>query len=389
MPGFSVSAKLIVVLAAGAVLLISACDFVKATNPTPEPTYDLQPTVDALVNQRLAKTQQEATVKAEVQRVVAQILAPTPTRVIAPKDMPTLTPTAMPAPTPKVVPTAAPTPTPIPTPTPRPLLVHVDPYGLWKINYPASWDVDSYLETFDVEGQTPSLVDVESVSFYRPSADFSELNAKRVVGYGRPFDLASWSGSQIQASELAIDSFQLFSWEKVTVAENTAYEAVLSNTEFTKIELHLVVAEDAYVIQGVTSLDRWDETKELLRALVYSFRPSAIAPTPIPTPDPTAAPTPTNWIEAYQQQYGTLPPYPEWMSNFFPSYIEATGIISKDDELEFSPTPGYFETLVPSRQRMIIELFEWLGGVSWEDILYRGRRSSLPGGNPLRFTWSR
>ena len=101
--GLTASGKLIVVLALGVVLLLSACDFVKATNATPEPTIDLQSTVEALVNLALAKAQQEATLDAQVQL----ILTPNPTSVAASTPTPTLTPT----------PTSIPTPTPNPTPT--------------------------------------------------------------------------------------------------------------------------------------------------------------------------------------------------------------------------------------------------------------------------------
>ena len=368
---FAIALGITVALLLGIVL--SACDFVKAINATPEPTIDLQSTVEALVNLGLAKVQQEATLEAEVQLVLTP--PPTPTLAPTPTSIPTPTPTPVLASTP--TPTLAPTPTPTLASTPIPLLVHVDPNGLWRINYSAIWEVDSYLVTLEGEGQTPSLIDVETVSFTRPSADFSELSVTRLVGYGRAFDLPSWSGFLLQASASAISPFQVISWENVTVGENPAYEAVVSNAEFTKIELHLVIGADAYWIQGTASRDRWDEIKELLRALVYSFRPSTIAVTPIPSPKPTPTFTPTNWIEAYQQQYGTLPQYPDWLPNFFPSK-QPNGIMAKNDELGALPTLSWWSGLVPSRKRMVIELFEWRGGEPWEDVLHRSRQSSLP-----------
>jgi len=170
---------------------------------------------------------------------------------------------------PTPTPTLAPTPTSIPTPTPIPLLVH-DQNGLWQIRYSPSLEVYSYKVTLEGE-------DVEAVSFTRPSALISDLTVTRLVGYGGEFDLPSWSGFLVQASASNIDPFQVVSWEEVTVGENPAYEAVLSNSEFTKIELHLLIGADAYWITGVTSPDRWDETKELLRAMVYSFQPSTMA----------------------------------------------------------------------------------------------------------------
>ena len=68
-------------------IVLSARDFVKATDATPEPTIDLEPTVEALVNLELAKVQQEATLEAEVGLVLARaptpVLAPTPTSVLS------------------------------------------------------------------------------------------------------------------------------------------------------------------------------------------------------------------------------------------------------------------------------------------------------------------
>lgn len=261
------------------------------------------------------------------------------------------------------------------TPPPGLLLLHVDPNGQWQIYYPAGWEVDTYLETLEFEGQTPSLVDAETLSFTRPSGDFSVLSVTRLVSYGRALDLPYWSAVLLLLSTLAFDPYEVISWENVTVGEKPAYEAVLSNEAFTKIELHLIIGEDAYWIQGMTGQNRWVETEELLRALVYSFQPTTIAGNSIPTPEPAPTFTPTNWVQAYQQQYGSLPQYPDWMSNFFPS--KPNGILSRDDELAFVPTPGYFENLVPSKQRMVIELFEWLGGESWEDLLHKGRQGAF------------
>ena len=51
------------------VFLFSACNLVTASDASPEPIPDLQPTVEALVNQRLAEMQQEATSKAEAEQI--------------------------------------------------------------------------------------------------------------------------------------------------------------------------------------------------------------------------------------------------------------------------------------------------------------------------------
>jgi hypothetical protein len=85
-------------------LVLVACNF--ATPATPAPTPDLQPTIEALVSQRLAEKEREAAIQALVNQQVADILTPEPTP----------TPTATPLPTP----TPEPTMTPVPTPTPRP-----------------------------------------------------------------------------------------------------------------------------------------------------------------------------------------------------------------------------------------------------------------------------
>lgn len=97
--GFSASGNLVVVLALAVVLLLSACDFVNATNAKPEPTIDLQSTVEALVKLELANVQHEATSEAELQSV----LTPTPTQARAPTPILSLktTPTPTLAPTPE------------------------------------------------------------------------------------------------------------------------------------------------------------------------------------------------------------------------------------------------------------------------------------------------
>lgn len=83
------------------VMLLTACSV-----PAPEPTPDLRPTVEALVNQRLAEKEQQALIDVAVQRQLESIRA-TPT--------PTLSPTAT-----RIIPTPVPTGTPTPTPTPTP-----------------------------------------------------------------------------------------------------------------------------------------------------------------------------------------------------------------------------------------------------------------------------
>jgi hypothetical protein len=87
-------------------LLLTACSVA-----TPEPTPDLQPTVEALVNQRLAE--REALVEVAVQKQLEAIRS-------TPTPMPT--PAARPLPTPTPEPTATPVPTLRPTATPRPVI---------------------------------------------------------------------------------------------------------------------------------------------------------------------------------------------------------------------------------------------------------------------------
>jgi hypothetical protein len=83
-------------------LILTACSVAP-----PEPTPDIRPTAEALVNQRLAEKEREALIEVAVQQQLGAIRA-------TPTPLQTSTPTATPLPTPE------PTATPVPTPTPRP-----------------------------------------------------------------------------------------------------------------------------------------------------------------------------------------------------------------------------------------------------------------------------
>ena len=91
-------------------ILLTACSVA-----TPESTPDLQPTVEALVNQRLEEKEREALIEVAVQKQLEAIRATS-------TPQPTPTPTATPLPTPTPEPTATPVPTtrPSSTATPQP-----------------------------------------------------------------------------------------------------------------------------------------------------------------------------------------------------------------------------------------------------------------------------
>ena len=84
------SPYLLLIVSSAALLLLSACDFVAASNPAIEPTPNLQATVEAMVNQRLAEKEPDDLTKPEVARKLTDFLSteatpsanPTPTHLL-------------------------------------------------------------------------------------------------------------------------------------------------------------------------------------------------------------------------------------------------------------------------------------------------------------------
>jgi len=106
----------------GFLFLLSACDFVPASNPVVEPTPNLQATVEAMVNQRLEAIEQKSLFEVAVERQMVVVRAtptPSPTATPQPSPMPEPTPTATPIPTPTMVPTKTASPSPTVTPVPN------------------------------------------------------------------------------------------------------------------------------------------------------------------------------------------------------------------------------------------------------------------------------
>ena len=161
-------------------------------------------------------------------------------------------------------------PVPSPTSTPELLRTFLHPSGLWQIRYLANaevkgpeWDED---HTF------------EGTEFVVPFAgeNFIALGVTRILGQEYP-DSREWSQEILLKVENSSDSYELISWETVTVEGFQAYEAIYLRTggtfDFAHLELHLIAGSDSYRIVGVSDQDAWDDVEELLRTLVHSFRP--------------------------------------------------------------------------------------------------------------------
>ena len=172
------------------------------------------------------------------------------------------------------------TPTPIPalTPTPNPFGVYAHPEGLWRISFPHSWHVVT--DTKDVVRFIPPTAQAQR----HPIQVFvsrGELDAS--VGMD---DVEAFSSRWIEEEKTAdeISDFTVTSWKKVTVAGQSAYEAIFSYSrdDFYSawIQLHLVVGRDAYRVVGWAPLERWHEAESLLQLLVYSFQLPLMAESP-------------------------------------------------------------------------------------------------------------
>ena len=175
----------------------------------------------------------------------------------------------------KSVPTLTPTPTVSAArrPIQQPPGTYVHPLGLWRINYPADWELTS--PTWDADRS------IESVVFTKPiprSFFFARLRVIRHVGYEYA-DSREFSRTVLGILEDISAAYELISWKKISFEGIPAYEVVYFTKQeqqevgFARIDLHLVVGEDAYRVLGVTDQDAWDEAKGLLKELVYSFRP--------------------------------------------------------------------------------------------------------------------
>lgn len=202
-----------------------------------------------------------------------------------PKTLPPATPTQMPLPT-VVSATATPVPTPTPrptqtptiaptqTPTPPVLRTYLHPDGTWQVSYPDIWTIDTSRSTvMDIVSFSSSLMELPRY--------FASFYVDRFAGYGRVYDLTSWSNRVLNAAESTSASLQLTRSEPITVglysAQLVRYDVTFTDgtsiPEKSRIELHLVIGDDAYLVQGSTASENWDEIGELLTELVYSFSP--------------------------------------------------------------------------------------------------------------------
>ncbi len=86
-----------------------------------------------------------------------------------------------------------------------------------------------------------------------------------------------------------------------------------------------------------------------------------------------------NWIEAYKAKWGELPLIPDWLSKLVKGYFPGQKV-SKEMKLNYSPP--YWCSLLPSQQKQVLELVEWLGQDpdDYEELIRRhipGRKSDI------------
>ena len=150
------------------------------------------------------------------------------------------------------------------------LTAFVHPDDIYSVSYPTGW-VSGGLQS-DNHPQLP----VEAVMFSSPLSEaFSAVSVDRLMGWG-PRELVDWSSNELDLVERGSTAFRLISWKRVFIDGLLAYEAVLFNSkdgfDFARIELHIIVGDDRYVVRGITEQKSWAEQEPLLREAVYSFR---------------------------------------------------------------------------------------------------------------------
>ena len=140
---------------------------------------------------------------------------------------------------------------------------------LWQITHPVGWEAD-HLPS-DTE-------DVETIRLSSAPEEQLQLSVARFQGHALRFDLPPWSRANLEAARSVNESFKLLIWENVQVGGLPAYEATYHTLEGTayqvSIELHILAGADAYLLRCQTPLQMWDRKEQVLRHLVYSFRPS-------------------------------------------------------------------------------------------------------------------
>lgn len=244
---------------------------------TPGPTPDLQPTVEALVNQRVAKMQQDA-MNAKAKSIIAEMLAATPT----------------PLPTPTATPTKTPTPVPPPTPT-QPAqgkTYRNSEYG-YSISVAPGWTVDEAVQSHILIFRPGAVAVLEVATAVAPEFNGDEL-----------FDRFTDAAIELHRSQSS-GSFELLSRTRVILPSGlvAARIAFLSQEQpgvcvghFT--DVLIFVKPNLYALKsGVCKEDTvlYQATIEAMQNSFAAFTPTSKVPTPTatPRPSPTTTPPPT------------------------------------------------------------------------------------------------
>lgn len=152
---------------------------------------------------------------------------------------------------------------------------YTHPDSQWTISYPRSWQLDDSSLTGSSSGNYRILFSSSDSARYAATVAVSRRNGRQYFN-----DPEIWSNSRLkQIQESLCASFGLSSWQKSQVSQHTAYEAIYScmsqDRRVVFIELDVIVGDDAFIVAGAATEERWDSVSTLLRQLVYSFKPAS------------------------------------------------------------------------------------------------------------------
>jgi len=214
---------------------------------------------------------------------------------------------ARPSPTPPPAPKAVPTPTPPPAPKPVPTpwfatRTYSDILGRWSIEYASSWTLDSPRTptVFSAFQCPPALGWCVSVAVqeYPPLAG-GETLSDAVEEYKRSI----LSGGARLVSETRTNVKGLSAVEIEYAGEPKKLPDGTTQPPFFYASLVVGFGDSLYVVKGASPADQWSYYRDMLRATVYTFRPTlarnpptslqpdTARPSPLPAPRPTLPPS--------------------------------------------------------------------------------------------------
>jgi len=325
---------------------------------------------------------------------LALLLTPLPT----PKLPPTPTITATPTPTTTPTPTPVSTPTPLPTPTLAQFVAEVKRAVVYIETSEGSgsgfiFDADGWILTnahvvgrnsnvtvviegrLELPGEVIGFDEIHDIAVVKvegrgelPALELGDSSdvgvGDDVIAVGYPLgyllgDDATVTRGIISAVRRAGDIEELQTDAAINPG-NSGGPLLRINGKVVGINTWRYKIVDGRLYEGIgfaTSIDDVERFIPVLKAGGKEY--TQVEPTPTPTP------VPTNWIESYQQQYGTMPTYPDWLARIFGK--QPGDVISKDDKLRGIIPRSWFCDLGRTRFRMYWELVMWTGSVAEDE----------------------